>query len=221
MPGREGSVGGRWGAAVPRAHILADVAPEDVRPHGGAFPFRNAAAQFDGEVRDAQARIEGVSRASFGRHDGLRGTCVDAARARAAAVRRRRIRRDFERDQQFPQKEPRAAALVDQAGVAADPSESRRARIRALQQRRRIHAGAPFEIAGTLAQQGPPAAPAPRAAPGDNRRPRHSARSRPARAPRTRWSTATACCTACPRRLRSAPMAAGCADRRAPPPAGR
>ena len=41
-------------------------------------------------------------------HNRRGGTRLDAARAGAAAVRRRRVRRDLERHQQFAQKEPRA-----------------------------------------------------------------------------------------------------------------
>src|SRR5436305_12221438 len=40
-------------AAVPRANILADVAAEDVVSHPGAHVFRNRAALFNGEIRDA------------------------------------------------------------------------------------------------------------------------------------------------------------------------
>src|SRR5438045_684491 len=75
-------------AAVPRANILADVAAEDVVSHPGAHVFRNRAALFNGEIRDAAGGVE------LGRsHQRSRRTRVNAARATSAEVfyRSRRV----------------------------------------------------------------------------------------------------------------------------------
>src|SRR5205823_6889271 len=125
------------GAAVPGADVLANVAAEDVTAHGAADRLRDGIAELDREVGNAEARVHGVAGASA--HDGFGGTGLYAAAARAAAIGRRRIGSDFDRDEQFAQEEPRAGLLVDQAGVPADPAQAGQPCIRALQKGRRIH----------------------------------------------------------------------------------
>src|ERR1035438_911550 len=127
----ERGIAGDGGSGVPWAHVLADVAAEDVAAVAGAPVFGNPAAQLNRQIRDAQARIDRVTAAKW--HDGLGGTGIDAAAASAAAIGRRSVGLDIERNQQFAQKEPRPARLVDEAGILADPAQAGEARISALQ----------------------------------------------------------------------------------------
>ena len=53
-------------------------------------------------------------------------------------ARRRRVHRQRQVDVDLAEEEPRAAVLVDQAGVLADPAEPGVARQRALEHRRRV-----------------------------------------------------------------------------------
>ena len=55
---RECRIAGHRRAPVPRTHVLADIAAEYVRPHGGTLRFGDLAAQFNGEIRDAPRGIE-------------------------------------------------------------------------------------------------------------------------------------------------------------------
>src|SRR5207244_10131851 len=96
------------------------------------------ASQFDREVGDAQSRIESVHVASG--HNRRSGACVDTARARAAAIGRRRIRLDLDRDQLVAQKKPRPHGLVDETSILADPAQPGAARVTPLQQWRSIDA---------------------------------------------------------------------------------
>ena len=173
MARREGRLDRHRSAAVPGADVLADVAAEDVRADAGAMLLRNRAAQLDREVGDAERRVEPLPG-----HDGRGRAGVDAARAGAAAVGRRRVRRDVERHQQFAQEEPRAQLLVDQAGIPADPAQAGKARVA------RSSSGAVstqiFDSNGRRPARAAsrPGAPGRGAGRRDSRRPRRSARSR-------------------------------------------
>ena len=50
-------------APVPRTNVLANVAPEHVRPDARPLPLGNRAAKLDREIRDAPRRIQPHSRA--------------------------------------------------------------------------------------------------------------------------------------------------------------
>src|SRR5579862_3243073 len=92
-------------AGIPRADLLTYVAAENMRAHGLAKFLRDRSAQLDGEVSDAPP---GVDRPGIaGGDERIRRAGVDAARAGAAAVRGRRIGRDFKRSDQLAQKKPR------------------------------------------------------------------------------------------------------------------
>ncbi len=97
---------------------------------------------FDGEVREAAARIEPV-----GRHDRAGRTGREAGRAAAAVIGGRRIGRERQVREEFAQHEQRARAGIDQVGVLADPAEPGIARERFLQYRGRIDEGAIAEAA--------------------------------------------------------------------------
>src|SRR5215469_8301938 len=123
-------------AMVPRTNVLADIATEDVRSHRRPLGFRDRPAKFDGEIRNAEARVDRISALGGRRNDRTGWAGIYTTRAGTAAIRRRGIFRigfDFERDQQFSQEEPRAALLIDEAGILADPAEAGLARIRPLQ----------------------------------------------------------------------------------------
>jgi hypothetical protein len=66
-----GFSGGQRELMVPRAHLLANVTPEQVVTHHRRLLRRVRASQFDGQVRDALAGIEYIWR-----HERLRGTRV-------------------------------------------------------------------------------------------------------------------------------------------------
>src|SRR5712692_3486311 len=71
-------------AAVPGTNVLANVAAEHVAAYGLAQLAGNRAAQLDGEIGDATARIHDV-----GFYKSLRGTRVDTAAAGSAQIWRR------------------------------------------------------------------------------------------------------------------------------------
>ena len=75
-------------AAIPGAHVLADVAAEDLAAHLRAQRLGNGAPLLDGQVGDAAARVHLV-----GRDQSARGAGIDAARAAAAAVFRESMAR--------------------------------------------------------------------------------------------------------------------------------
>ena len=79
--------GGRR-VAIPRADVLADVAPEDVAAHRLTQFDGNAAAQFDGQVRDTASRVEDV-----GLDNRVRGAGINAKAAVPALIRRRTFSR--------------------------------------------------------------------------------------------------------------------------------
>ena len=120
--------------AIPRADILTNIAAENVPPHSRPQLFRNRAALLNREIRNAQARIK-FSR----RNNRLRRTGGYATRARAAAIRSRQVsrkfRRNFQRREDYSEKQPRAQLLVDDAGVLPDPSDARILGIHAFDKR--------------------------------------------------------------------------------------
>jgi hypothetical protein len=79
---------------VPGADVLADVAAENMLSAAAALLFRYGPAQFDGEVRDAQAGIDGVAERAG--NDGGGRASLDTTAAGAAAIRRGRIGVDVE-----------------------------------------------------------------------------------------------------------------------------
>ncbi len=157
--GREDGIARYRGPLVPGTDVLADVAAEDMPAGGAALRFGNAAAQFDGEVGNAQPRIhrEAGFRGEPGfrnRHNRRRGTRLDTSRTSAAPVRRRGCGRlNLQRHQQFAQKKPGPALLVDQASILPDPPQPRHAGIRTFQQRRSIHANPGLELGSDVLPQ--------------------------------------------------------------------
>src|SRR5205085_6394364 len=100
--------------AIPRAHVLAYVTPEEVPAHAVTQVFGNSAALFDGEIRYATGRVHAMRS-----YERIGRTRVDAARAGAAAVRRRQVGREFERDENDAEEQPRSKTLIDDARVLA------------------------------------------------------------------------------------------------------
>src|ERR1035441_9695756 len=109
-------------------------------PRSTLFPyttlFRSGVDGVTGAVRDDRRRWAGV----------------DAAAASAAAVGRRRVGGDLDREQQFAEKEPRAALLIDETRILADPAKAGEPRVGALQQRRGIDADFRFARAGAFGE---------------------------------------------------------------------
>ena len=181
----------------------------------------HCAAQLDGEVRNAQPRIDRVARARPARWPrwGRRRCSGGRCRSGRAAGRPGAISSETSSS---PRKNHEPLCLVDQAGVLADPAQPRQPRVGALQQRRRIHADLRFELrARAFPQHGVQPLQARAAARRDNRRPRRSARSRP-RSPSSNcveYGHGVLIQLAHANRP-TAPRPADCADRRAPPRAG-
>ena len=80
----------RGGDLIPRTDFLADVAAVDVRADGRRELVGNRAALLDRQVRNAARRVEHA-----GRDERVRRTRLEAQRARAALIERRRV--DLER----------------------------------------------------------------------------------------------------------------------------
>src|SRR5205823_5788318 len=77
---------GESGAAVPRTNILTDVAAKNVIPDGLSKFLRNAAAQFNRQVRNAFSGVQDI------RLDkSLRGTGIKTLPATPAQIRRRQL----------------------------------------------------------------------------------------------------------------------------------
>ena len=111
--------GRRRGAAVPRADVLAGVAPEQTPSRTARNVLRNRAAVLDGVVRDAAHGID-VARLA----DGLGRTRRQAQRAVAAAIGMRNVGFQLRIDDQGAEQQPGSESLVDEAAVLADPSDS-------------------------------------------------------------------------------------------------
>ena len=67
--------------AIPRADDLAIITAEDAVPHRGAILFWNGAKMFDGEIRDAFARID-----LKGGDNGIGGAGFDTSGTLAAMI---------------------------------------------------------------------------------------------------------------------------------------
>lgn len=130
--------GRRWMLALERADFLAHVAAEQPRTDPAAQLVRDHARVLDREVGDAATRIQHV-----GRGEGLRGTGLEAAHARAAVAFAvgGRGRGELDVHEHLAQEPPRAAARQDETRVLADEAETGARGHGALEQRR-VVAGA-------------------------------------------------------------------------------
>ena len=108
------------GIAVPRTHLLANVAAEDLPTHLLAQLHRNLTLLLDRQVCDAQRGVH------LTRCDQRAGRArIDAARARSAAIRRTCQRRlDRQRCHNHCQQQPRPKLLVQHAGILANPADA-------------------------------------------------------------------------------------------------
>ena len=123
---------------------LAVVASEDAVADQGTKGGGDRPVQLDGEVRDAQARVEPV-----GGDDRAGGAGVDAGAAGAAMIRRHlSVRHQGQVGVELAEEEPGAGGPVDEVGVLADPSEPGVARERLLHDRGAVGEGAVAERAG-------------------------------------------------------------------------
>ena len=133
MPRQEVGFRGRCREAVPRADQLAVVAAEDAVADRCPQRFRDWAVVFDGQVADAEPRIE-----SIGGDDRAGWADVDAGLAGAAVVLCRVIDGQLEVGVELTEEEPRAGSAVDQVGVLADPAEPGTLGERFLEHRRTV-----------------------------------------------------------------------------------
>ena len=100
--------------------MLTGVTSENPILHKRAQFFGNVVFEFDGEVGDAAARVEGA----IG-EDALRGAGFEAACAGAAVVGDEAvIGFEFDAEQDFSKKKCGAHLWVDEHGVFADPAEA-------------------------------------------------------------------------------------------------
>src|SRR5262249_30909093 len=128
--------------AVPGAHVLTDVAAEDPVPHARTQVRRDRLSQLDGQVADAAPGVQLIRTRGC-----LRGASIDASRTGAAVVGfEGLVRRKFDTKQQRPEEEEAAEAFVEQHGVLAEPAEPCEPSEVALQQRSRVHDGAPGTV---------------------------------------------------------------------------
>src|SRR5215469_11529943 len=131
--------------AVPRANVLTNVAPKDMIAHGLAKFLRNPAAQFDGQVGNAPARVQNIR---FDKR--LRGTSIETLSAVSAQIRRGY----FSFAKRWPQiqsgendakEEVRAERFVQQQRILAEPTQARVFGEHALLNWPCIHVGAGVE----------------------------------------------------------------------------
>src|SRR5262249_52886114 len=125
---------------IPGTDFLTDIAAEDVIANSRGEFLRNRSTKLDRQVGNAAPRIDGPT--ALARDNCLCWTRLNTARARPAAVRRRRSGSERERQQHFPEKKPRALRLIDQASVAANPSQACLFRETAFEQRSRVDTNA-------------------------------------------------------------------------------
>src|SRR5258705_13757107 len=110
-------------AAIPRTDVLANIAAEDMLPHGFAQLCRNRATQLNRQIRDAASRVENV-----GLDNGGGRARIDAQAAiptkisRRSAGRAERLRQ-IERRYDYPKEKPRTRFFVDETRVLRQPSE--------------------------------------------------------------------------------------------------
>src|SRR5688572_22845585 len=120
--------------AVPRARLQANVASVNAIPDRGPELLRNRSLQLDGQVGNAAPRIQ-----SKWPGDRLRRASIDAARADAAAIFLRLIRRQLQRGDDLREEKPVPKRTADQVRVLARKTNSRALRQIPLQQRAGIH----------------------------------------------------------------------------------
>ena len=104
----------------------------------------------DRQVRDAARRVEHA-----GRDQRLRRTRVEAQRAGAALIERRRVGLERQAADDLAEEDPRPELRVDHAGVLADPAEARVLRVDALLHGAGVDVGPRLERLGaTVAHPG-------------------------------------------------------------------
>ncbi len=131
--GGEGGLRSVWSLTVPGADVLTNVTAEDVGAHAAAMLFGDWPAEFDGQVGDAAAGIDGPSPVEG--DDCLGGARFDTAVTGAAAVRGRAIGGEIERREDLAQEKPGALAFMNQTGIAANPAQAGFAGVGAFEQR--------------------------------------------------------------------------------------
>ena len=114
-----------------------------MRSNPGAMVVWDVAAQLDRQIRDTARRIEHA-----GRDDRMRRTRVEAERAGAALIERRRIHLERQAADDRAEKDPRPEPRVDDAGVLADPADARVLRVHALLHRAGVDVRARLERLG-------------------------------------------------------------------------
>ena len=88
-------------ASVPGAHILTNVAPEDVAADLGPEQLGGGPFELNAEVGNTTRRVHHV-----GFNQRFRGARLEARRARPAAVGSGQVRREIEVGQENPQEKP-------------------------------------------------------------------------------------------------------------------
>src|SRR5205823_3444422 len=133
--------------AVPWTDFLTNVASVDMRSDRAAMRVGDGPAELDREIRDAARRIENARR-----DNRVRRTCIEAQRAGAAPIERRRIRLERKTADDLAEKDPRSVVRIDHAGVLANPTNAGVLRVDALLHRTGVDVSAGFErLAGRLA----------------------------------------------------------------------
>ena len=122
--------------AIPRAHVLADVASKKMMANPFPFLFGDIPAQFNGRVGNAFSAVENI------RLDDRAGRArIDASRTTAAAVGNRRVVRQFQIGQDAAKEQPRSHLLINDARVLSEPADTRVFRVNTLDERARIDVG--------------------------------------------------------------------------------
>src|SRR5207248_10183964 len=124
LPGR---VVRRRGLRVPWADFLTYVAAVHAGPDSRVQGIGNRAAELNREVRHAARRIEYA-----GSDQRLRRARLEAQRARAASIERRRVGVERQAAQDFTEEQPRSEIGIDDAGILADPADAGVLRVHAL-----------------------------------------------------------------------------------------
>ena len=124
--------------AVHRAHVLADVAPEDPVAHQRPHLSGNRPPELDSQERDAAPVVD-----HEGRDDGAGRAVVDAPHAFAAILGERRVGLQLQVRDHVSQQDPGAKGRVQDVGVLAEPADSGALRRRAV-----VHGAVVDEDAG-------------------------------------------------------------------------
>src|SRR5712672_3553013 len=133
------------GVAIPRTDILANIAAEDMPPHGFAQLCRNRATQFNREIRDAAARVENVGLDNGGGRARIDAqTAIPTKISRRSSGRAERLRQ-IERRYDYPKERPRPRFFVDETRVLRQPSEPRVFCRNSFDDRAGIYIGARFK----------------------------------------------------------------------------